>query len=37
MQLSLGDESDFSAAGTLQTKNDYWASLGTKLEADSKP
>lgn len=37
VQLSLGDEFDFSAAGTLQTKNDYWMSLGTKFKADSKP
>lgn len=37
VQLPLGDESDFSAAGMLQTKNDYWVSLGTRLEADSKP
>ena len=37
VHLSLGDESDSSAAGMLQTKNDYWVSLGTKLEADSEP
>lgn len=37
MQLSLGEEFDSSAAGMLQTKNDYWVSLGTKFKADSKP
>ena len=26
VQLSLGDEFDFLAAGTLQTKTDYWVS-----------
>lgn len=35
--LSPGDEFDFSAAGMLQTKNDYKMLLGTKLKADSKP
>lgn len=37
VQLSLGEEFDFSAAGMLQTKNDYWVSLGTKFKTDSKP
>ena len=37
VQLSPGDEFDFSAAGMLQTKNDSWVSLGTKFKADSKP
>lgn len=37
VQLSLDDGFDFSAAGMLQTKNDYRMSLGTKFKADSKP